>query len=84
MTTRPIPTERTAPSLAPERQRRAWLRATLLFAFTIAGGLTMAAGIAPRLEGFDRLVVLAVGSGLFAAGTAFFLVIGFLLELRGA
>lgn len=67
--------DRSAEGSAAAR-RRDLTRAATIFACTAAAGLALAAGVAPLLDGFDRFVVLAIGSGLFTAATTFFLVIG--------
>ena len=62
--------------------RRHYLRAGLLFACVFAAGMVLAAGVAPRIEGFDRVVMLSVGSALVSAATAFILLASFLIEVR--
>ncbi len=58
------------------------LRAGILFTFVLAAGVVLAAGIAPHLQGFDRWVMLSMGTALVAAATAFILVVTFLVEAR--
>lgn len=70
--------------LAPDRLRRAWTRAAILFGLILAAGLVLAAGIAPILDGIDASIVIGVGSGLVGAATCFFLVVGFALEFFDA
>lgn len=70
-----------AHSLAP-RARRVYLRAGLLFACVFAAGVTLAAVVAPGLQGFDRWVVLSMGSALATAATAFIMLTTFLLDVR--
>lgn len=81
MTTKRFSTD-PLPHTAAPRARRAYLRAGLLFACVFAAGVALAAVVAPGLQGFDRWVMLSMGSALASAATAFILLAAFLIDLR--